>query len=38
MYPRGAEWKDSLPPASFFNGPVVKRKLELETALNLAPR
>jgi hypothetical protein len=35
LYPPGAEWKDALPPAVFFNGPVVKRKAELETALNL---
>ena len=35
LYPPGAEWKDALPPAVFFNGPVVKRKSELETALNL---
>ena len=36
LYPPGAEWKDALPPAVFFNGPVVKRKAELETALSLA--
>jgi hypothetical protein len=35
LYPPGAEWKDALPPAVFFNGPVVKRQPELETALNL---
>ncbi len=33
LYPAGAEWKTSLPPAIFFNGPIVKRKPELETAL-----
>jgi hypothetical protein len=38
LYPPGAEWKDSLPPATFFNGPIVKRKPELETALNFAPQ
>jgi hypothetical protein len=37
LYPPGVEWKDVLPPATFFNGPVVKRKPELETALNLMP-
>jgi hypothetical protein len=26
---------DALPQAVFFNGPVLKRKSELETALNL---
>jgi hypothetical protein len=35
LYPPGVEWRDALPPAVFFNGPVVKRKAELETALNL---
>jgi hypothetical protein len=35
LYPPGAEWKDALPPAVFFNGPVVKRKAELESAFNL---
>jgi hypothetical protein len=35
LYPPGVEWKDALPAATFFNGPVVKRKTELETALNL---
>jgi hypothetical protein len=38
LYPPGAEWKDALPPAVFFNGPVVKRKPELESALDLIPR
>jgi hypothetical protein len=38
LYPAGAEWKDSLPPATFFNGPVVKQKHALESALNLTPR
>src|ERR1017187_6578037 len=33
--PPGVEWKDVFPAATFFNGPVVKRKTELETALNL---
>jgi hypothetical protein len=32
LYPPGVEWKDALPPAVFFNGPIVKRKSELETA------
>ena len=35
LYPPGVDWKDALPPAVFFNGPVVKRKPELENALNL---
>ena len=38
LYPPGAEWKDVMPPAVFFNGPVVKRQAELESALNLIPR
>jgi hypothetical protein len=38
LYPPGGEWTDALPPAVFFNGPVVKRKSELETALELPPR
>jgi hypothetical protein len=37
LYPPGVEWKDALPPAVFFNGPVVQRKPDLETALNLLP-
>jgi hypothetical protein len=35
LYPPEVEWKDALPSAVFFDGPVVKRKAELETALNL---
>jgi hypothetical protein len=35
LYPPGVEWKDALPPATFFDGPVAERKPELETALNL---
>jgi hypothetical protein len=35
LYPPGVEWKDALPPATFFNGPIVKTKSNLETALNL---
>lgn len=35
LYPAGVEWKDALPPAVFFNGPIVKRQPELTTALNL---
>ena len=38
LYPPGAEWRDTLPPAVFFNGPVVKRQPELESALNLLAR
>jgi hypothetical protein len=38
LYPPGVEWKDALPPATFFNGPVVKRKPDLEAALNLSSR
>ena len=34
LYPPGVKWKDAPPPAVFFNGPVVKRKAELETALD----
>ena len=33
LYPAGAQWKDALPSAIFFNGPIVKRSPELETAL-----
>ena len=33
LYPAGAQWKDSLPPAAFFNGPVFDRKGELEAHL-----
>ena len=35
LYPPGVEWTDALPAATFFNGPVVKRKQDLETALDL---
>jgi len=35
LYAPGVEWKDALPPATFFNGPVVKRQSELETAFQL---
>jgi hypothetical protein len=38
LYPPGAEWKDALPAATFFNGPVVKRKSEWGAALKLMPR
>ncbi len=40
LYPAGAQWKDALPSAIFFNGPIVKRGPELETALKplLLPR
>jgi len=38
VYPAGAEWKDSLPAATFFNGPVVEQKHGLESALNFAHR
>jgi hypothetical protein len=33
LYPPGAEWKDALPTATFFNGPVVKQKQNLESVL-----
>jgi hypothetical protein len=33
LYPPGAEWKDALPAATFFNGPIVKQKPNLEAAL-----
>jgi hypothetical protein len=35
LYPPGVQWKDALPPPVFFNGPVVKQRPALETALNL---
>ena len=34
LYPAGAQWKDVLPTAIFFNGPIIKRQPALETALN----
>ena len=37
LYPAGAEWKDSLPPAVFFNGNVVDQKPALEAAIKLLP-
>uniref|UniRef100_Q025A9 Uncharacterized protein n=1 Tax=Solibacter usitatus (strain Ellin6076) TaxID=234267 RepID=Q025A9_SOLUE len=33
LYAAGAQWKEALPSAVFFNGPIVKRSPELETAL-----
>jgi hypothetical protein len=33
LYPAGVEWKDALPAAVFFNGPIVKRQPDLEIAL-----
>jgi hypothetical protein len=33
LYPAGVEWQDKLPPALFFNGPIVKRGAELQAAL-----
>jgi hypothetical protein len=33
LYPPGNRWKDALPTAIFFNGPIVKQQPELETAL-----
>jgi hypothetical protein len=33
LYPPGVEWKVALPPATFFNGPIVKRQPDLEAAL-----
>jgi hypothetical protein len=33
LYPAGAEWKDALPPAVFFNGPIVKQQAELAAKL-----
>jgi hypothetical protein len=40
LYPAGAQWKDALPPATFFNGPILNRKPQLEASLNplLQPR
>ena len=37
LYPPAVEWKDALPPAIFFNGPIVKQKPALGTALDLLP-
>jgi hypothetical protein len=34
LYPAGVHWTDAIPPAVFFNGPVVNRKSELESSLN----
>ena len=33
LYPPGAKWNGTLPPATFFDGPVVERKPNLEAAL-----
>jgi hypothetical protein len=33
VYPPGALWSDHIPAAAFFDGPVVKVKPALETAL-----
>ena len=32
VYPPGVQWTGQLPPAAFFNGPVVSVKAELEQA------
>ena len=37
LYPAGAKWNAHLPPAVFFNGPIVKRQPELEAVLRLTP-
>ena len=34
LYPAGAQWKETLPPAIFFNGSIIERRDELATALN----
>jgi hypothetical protein len=33
VYPPGAHWEGRMPPAVFFNGPVVRVKEKLEPAL-----
>jgi hypothetical protein len=33
VYPPGAVWGDAIPPAVFFNGPVVKVEDDLQTEL-----
>lgn len=33
VYPPGVKWTDRVPPATFFNGPVVKVQEEFENAL-----
>jgi hypothetical protein len=33
LYPAGAQWKELLPGAVFFNGPIAKRQAELEGAM-----
>lgn len=33
VYPPGARWLDAIPPAIFFNGPVVRMKPGIEAAL-----
>jgi hypothetical protein len=33
VYPTGAMWSDRIPPAIVFNGPVIDRRNEMETAL-----
>ena len=32
VYPPGVQWNSQLPPAAFFDGPVVNGKAELEQA------
>ena len=33
IYPPGAQWTDALPPATFFDGPIVKQKEAIEAGL-----
>jgi hypothetical protein len=37
LYPPGPTWNGTMPPATFFNGPVVKVKADLESALLRVP-
>ena len=38
LYPPGVEWKDALPPATFFDGPIVKQQPKLDAAIGLLTR
>ena len=38
VYATGALWSDQMPPAAFFNGPIVDVMFPLEAALVAVPR
>jgi hypothetical protein len=35
LWTAGVEWKGTVPPAVFFDGPIVKQRPRLESAVNL---